>query len=272
MTLATFGLVSLIGLGLAGSAQAADPAAAPETKGTVTFDVDWSIQPPIQTDNIENPNPSSEDGDKDLSVIYAMDFDFGRHNYNGQELPALPVKLGSYKIPAVPADPETETPGVEEKKISDVLGISIGNSGNTPRWNLYVRASEFKNSKDETKIVKGLRMTLHDITARQVVGTIAPTIPSPTSLEIDGTNKPVASYENNSADPEMTITNFAFGKYPIKKDSDGNPILDGNGKEIPDDTATTYNGVTLKVPNGRAIENDETYTSDITWTLAVDSI
>lgn len=234
MTLATAGLVSLIGLGLAGTAQAADSS---NTQGHVSFDVNWSIEPPIKTDSIENPNGSSAAGDNDLAVIYAMDFDFGSHSYDGQELTDLPVAVGSYAPTATPDAP-----------IKDALGISIGNSGNTTKWYLYANASEFKGNG---KTVNGLRMTLHDITARQVVGTQTPTIPSAASLELDPSDKLVASYENNSAEPEMTITNFAFGTYT---------------------SGDTYDGVTLDVPAGKAIENGVTYISDITWTLAVDPI
>lgn len=232
MTLATLGLVSMIGLGLAGTAQAAES----HTEGIVSFDVDWTIQPPIKTEGIENPNPDSKAGNDDLSVIYAMDFDFGNHNYDGQEIPSIDVKAGTYTPKATPEAP-----------IKDALGISVGNSGNTAKWYLYANAAEFKGNG---KTVNGLRMTLHDISARQVVGTQATTIPNAT-VELDPSNKLIASYNNNTTDPEMTITNIAFGDYT---------------------TGDTYGGVTLNIPAGRAIENGVTYTSDITWTLAVDPI
>lgn len=232
----------LVALGLAGLAtvalasQTADAYESPMTetkRGTVNFNVDFTVEPPGESTDASIVPPTPGPGDEDLKLIYALDFDFGDQEYNQS---AVTYNANPHNFPTAGGG-----------SIKAPLGASVGNSSEVGEWKLTLTAGQFVSQDGKnTTMDAGMQMKLNDVSTRAVVGTQATAAISSSNL-VPGNAVTLGTYTGSTS----STNNFSFGTSASVN-------------------AGTYNGVQLEMPAGLDIKGTS-YDAPLVWTLT-DSI
>lgn len=249
--LLALGLVSFTALGLATqSTQAAaidGDGVDAKTTGKVTFSTSTDIEIPNPDGPgtlvpEEHPGGGSNTKDPNLQIKYVPNFIFGE-TVDGtfKENVKYNSSLGNDFV-AMNQLAKVKEDGKADKTVEMDNFAQIWNSDLIKDWTLTVKAEAFTTG---TKTQPKMLISLNNVTAvtgNAQFGTIA---------EVGATAK------------ELTNSDVVIGTYKAGASEDGalNTFMFG------EDTVEGKAGVTLNVPQGLNIENNETYTSNLTWTV-----
>lgn len=252
--LLAFGLVSFTALGLAtqttlAAAVDGDPIEA-GTTGKVTFSTSTDIEIPDPDGDgtivpEDHPGGGSNISDPNLQIRYVPNFIFGE-TVDGKFKEN--VKYDSLKDHEFDAMKQLVTVKKQDGTVLENQErdnfAQIYNTGVIKSWTLSVSASEFASgAKTQPKMAVKLNNVKVVANEDTQFGKNA-TVSNP-AITITDAGVPVGSYSDAAS--EGALNTFEFGK-----------AADGKA------------GVTLDVPRGLDITNNETYTSDLTWTLKGD--
>lgn len=275
--LVAFGLISLTALNLGVAAvHAADLPISTTTEGKIIFDVDddFGIVPPDpvipggeeegETIDPEGPGGEGNISDPDLKILFAPNLWFTDDaedrtvttaSYNqltGNTYNADLQFLGFYK-----PDNSTTTPNLEYLESNFV---QIFNTKNIKDYTVTVTQTEkFKLTAGPGEPDSEIDATLsiNEVKIGTGINNFGPTattsgFASPFGLVV-GTAKQIGSFTNNATTPEAAINSFMFGNY--------------HTAESEEEKEEALKAVTLAVPAGEAIEEGQTYTTNLLWTV-----
>lgn len=231
---------------------ATDDEQAQTTEATVSFTVSYPV---VATDEgatgadnvkiVENPMGSTGTINNDLDIMYVTNFDFGTINYRGfaQRKDASPQ---TFKV-------KENAEATTTNDLVAPLGLEIVNSGNTSKYKLSVVATPFRAGE---AVARGLTIQLPSIRnintglGSNLIQPVSATPETPVNIPTDGeTSVDIASYTNNTTNPELGVNVLAFGEM---------------------ESGTYKNGVRLDIPTATSILTTN-YVSNLTWTVAVDA-
>lgn len=222
------------------------------TSGKVTFSTKSDIttpdpEGPGTVTPEDKPGGSSNTSDPDLKIMFVPNFIFGENvdgkfkenvqydSINGNNLEAM-----KQVVTIKGEDGEV----IETDKEKDNFA-QIYNSKNINNWKLTVKASHFStagNKLQESMLIKFNNVQVSD--AESQFGKNA--LVTGTADKILTPNEAIEIGSYNDVATEGAVNSFIFA-------STTNP---------------NQAGVTLDVPQGLSIQNDEVYTSDLTWTVS----
>lgn len=256
--LLAFGLVSFTALGLAtqttlAAAVDGDPIEA-GTTGKVTFSTksDIVIPNPDGPGTVEpevKPGGGSNTTDPDLKIMFVPNFIFGE-TVDGvfkENVQYDSIKGNDFAAMQQVVTVMNEDGTVAESAKTVDNFAQIYNSKQITNWKFTVKASTFETAaakKQDSMLISLNNVTVADATSQ--FGKIATVSGDPAKAKALTPNQAVEIGAYTDAASEGAVNTFKFAPSADKA------------------------GVTLDVPKGLDIKNDETYTSNLTWTIASD--
>lgn len=258
--LVALGLVSMTVLATTGSVTfAANKVIDSTTTGKVTFSTkqDETTVNPGGDGNFnpdQKPGGNSNTTDPDLQISYVPNFVFGNYvEKDGTKVFSEKVNYDKTKgtkldVMKQKGDILDNDGNVIEKNAELDNFAQIMNTDQIKSWAFTVSASEFSTgSKAQPKMV----MTLNNVVAGD----------KKVSTNLYGTPATVTGESVKKLEPGQEVAIGSFNDTNADGPQGALNIFNFSGKTAGE------SGVTLDVPKGLSIENDEVYTSTLTWTV-----
>lgn len=272
-----------------GSQQVFADATTPEatSNGTVLFEVDTDVKPPIVVPptgpdgpgivDLDNSDGVQGDGTASFNISYVSHFRFndyaanlGKDDVTGKLFQKfVPIKLNAngmtlfakgthLTINPVDKDNVVITPIVPNvyTNIPNFVQV-IDNRGGSTGWQLTATATEFKGKDTAGKehVLAGAKLTLNDATLKGGVGVAAPQIDFATEgfAELNASPKPLMTAKAQDS---------GTGSWSLKFGDEVAPVTPDTYETLVKDT-----GVKLEIPASAGTKAAVQYSSDIVWTL-----